>query len=273
MKDQKDLVGLSRKSIVNQLHALIEKKPAYDMHGLVKESWLKWFFRNVANLGNTHYAYQSYLKPEENNGIFKIKTVAGEQTSIALLSDWASDTAESFNIAKLVGEVDYSIHLGDTYYVGNYKEIASNFNSTLGAPWPYGRVGSFALLGNHEMYSSGRSYFTQLLPYMGCHTDSGFLQQEASFFCLETDYWRIIGIDTGYDSLRGFLGLKANAFLKLHQNHIDWLENIVRLNSDNKGIIFLSHHQYLSAFEKDEFTAFAAQLAAIIDPGKTVLWF
>jgi hypothetical protein len=36
---------------------------------------------------------------------------------------WASDTPESVNIASLVGAVDYSIHPGDTYYVGNSKEI------------------------------------------------------------------------------------------------------------------------------------------------------
>jgi hypothetical protein len=274
MKDQKDLVGLSRKSIVNQLHALTESKPTYDMHGLVAENRFKWFFRNLANLGNTHYSYQSYLKPEENNGIFKISKEPGEEVSIALLSDWATDTAEAYNIAKMVGDIDaeYSIHLGDTYYVGNYKEIAKCFNSTLGAPWPYGKLGSFALLGNHEMYSSGRSYFTQLLPYMGSHTGTGFQQQEASFFCLENDHWRIIGLDTGYDSLKGWLGLKPNPKLKLHDKQIEWLQNTVRLNNDNRGIIFLSHHQYVSAFE-EEFTAFGDQFASLIDPQKTILWF
>jgi hypothetical protein len=273
-KSQKDLVGLSSKSIVNQLHALIERKPLYDMHGLVEENWFKWFFRNLANIGNTHYAYQSYLKPSENNGIFRIKDFTGQPVTIAVLSDWASDTVESCNIAKLVGQVDYSIHLGDTYYVGNYKEIANNFNTTIGGSWPYGASGSFALLGNHEMYSSGRSYFKQLLPYMGTHSDEGKQTQEASFFCLENDHWRIIGLDTGYDSLRGILGIKPNYKLKLHSRLIEWLTNTVKLDDpqDKRGIILLCHHQYISEFEQ-EYPYYGEQLSALLNPGKTILWF
>ncbi len=271
MKEQKDLIGLSRKSIVNQLHALTEKRPKYDMHGLVEENWLKWIVRNLANLGNTHYAYQSYLRPEENNGIFRIETQGGLQTSVALLSDWASDTAESINVAEQVGDVDYSVHLGDTYYVGNFKEIAQNFNSTLGAPWPYGRFGSFALLGNHEMYSSGRSYFTQLLPYMGCHVNNGFQIQEASFFCLENDHWRIIGLDTGYESLKGLLGLRPKTNLKLHPKQMEWLTNTVQIDKDKRGIIFLAHHQYVSAFE-NEYPAYGDQIASLVSADRTFLW-
>ncbi len=66
--------------------------------------------------------------------------------------------------------------------LANEKEIACNFNSTFGAPWPYGKTGSFALLGNHEMYSSGKTYFTHLLPYMHLYEGDGAQQQEAAFF-------------------------------------------------------------------------------------------
>jgi len=171
---QKDLLGLSRSPFINQLHALKESilhpAPKNNMHGYMPQNKLLWIWKNLLHLGNTHYPYQTYLNRTENNGIF---TMPDEpELSVALLSDWASDTPESCNVASLCGERDYSIHLGDTYYVGNEKEIACNFNSTTGGPFPYGKRGSFAMLGNHEMYSSGKTYFTQLLPYMTASENS-----------------------------------------------------------------------------------------------------
>lgn len=277
-KKQEDLVGLSRKSIVNQLHAikdsLIQRPPDNNMHGLTEENKLAWLFKNIAHLGNSHYPYQIYAKPSVNNGIFPLVQKEKGPVTIALLADWASCTEESIQIAKLTGEQDYSIHLGDTYYVGNSKEIADNFNDTYGGAWPYGTQGSFALLGNHEMYSSGKSYFTELLPYMGAFCDGkDMLRQEASYFCLENEHWRIIGLDTGYDSLKGFFGLSAKTNLQLPEQQMAWLRDIVQPGKDKRGIIFLSHHQCFSAFEKDEFQAIIPQLAPLLGAGRTVLWF
>ncbi len=277
MKKQEDLVGLSRSAIVNQMHSIKESvtksTPRYDMHGLTRESKLKWILKNVTRLGNHHYKYQTYPNSKVNDGVFKMTSEPGKEITIALLSDWASNTFESHNIAQLVGENDYSIHLGDTYYVGNSKEIADNFNDSFGAPWPYGRLGSFAMLGNHEMYSSGRYYFTQLLPYMGVYKGEYTNQQEASFFCLENDHWKIIGLDTGYNSLKGFWGIKANPNLKLHEWQMNWLRETVLENNDKKGIILLSHHQCFSAFRDDDHIEPLKQLAPLLGSDRTVLWF
>jgi hypothetical protein len=274
---QEDLVDLSRKPIVNQLLAvkesLVKRPPDNNMHGLVEENKLAWFLKNLGHLGNTHYPYQVYAKPAVNNGIFRMEPATTGPTTIALLGDWASSTAESIQIAQLTGVQDYSIHLGDTYYVGNSKEIADNFNDTFDAPWPYGRHGSFAMLGNHEMYSSGKSYFTELLPYMGCFSPGKDPQrQEASYFCLENDHWRIISLDTGYNSLKGWLGLNANTGLRLRDELVAWLSDTVKPTKDNRGIILLSHHQCFSAFEKDEFKAFIPQLLPLLGQ-RNVLWF
>jgi hypothetical protein len=276
-KKQEDLVALSRLPVINQLHSIrdsiVKKAPAYNMHGLVEENKLKWFFENLFHLGGWRYAYQHYSNPAINNGIFRMSAEPGNTVSIALLSDWASNTMESQNIAKLAAGHDYSIHLGDTYYVGNSREIADNFNNSFGGTWPYGKHGSFAMLGNHEMYSGGKSYFTELLPYMGTYTGENTNRQEASFFALENDHWRIIGLDTGYYSLTGWLGLKPNTSLKLHPKQAEWLKDTVQLNKDKRGIIFLSHHQPISAFEKEEYQSVIAQLAEFIPGDRTVLWF
>ena len=281
---QSDLIGLSRKSIVNQLMAvkdsIVKKAPDYDMQGLVDQNKWQWFLKQVGHLGNKHYAYCSYPEPAVNNGIFRMAAPAGSAgagataaTTVALLADWASSTAESIQIGELVGLQDYSIHLGDTYYVGNSKEIADNFSHIDGAAWPYGKHGSFALLGNHEMYSSGKPFFTQLLPYMGSFANGKVgQQQQASYFCLENEHWRIIGLDTGYDSLKGLLGLSANTGLKLPDQQMDWLREVVQPSSDKRGIILLSHHQCFSAFEKDEFQAIIPQIAPLLGQ-RHVLWF
>ncbi|HZH66492.1 MAG TPA: metallophosphoesterase [Flavisolibacter sp.] len=276
MKQQEDLIGLSRSPVVNQLHSIREsitkKPPRYNMHGLVHQNVFQWLWKNLLHLGNTRYTYQTYQDLKRNNGIFKMDDTQGTEVSVALLGDWASDTPESHKVAALCGERDYSIHLGDAYYVGNEKEIACNFNSSFGAPWPYGKRGSFALLGNHEMYSSGKAYFTQLLPYMTVSEAGEVKGQEASFFCLENKYWRVIGIDTGYTSVKGFLGVGSNKKLKLHDKQIEWIKDVVQPEKDNRGLIFLSHHQPLSAFE-DEYVNPAGQLAELVGANRNVLWF
>ncbi len=117
-KKKSELVNLSRSSIVNQLKAVkdsvIHLPPNNNMHGLTDENKWTWFFKSLAHLGNTHYPYQHYNKPDENNGIFPMIGKTDGPVTVALLSDWASDTAESQLIAQLTGKQDYSIHLGDT---------------------------------------------------------------------------------------------------------------------------------------------------------------
>jgi hypothetical protein len=52
------------------------------------------------------------------------------------------------------------------------------------------------------MYALGGSaYFDRMLPTLGL-IEGGFSQgQKASFFCLENEFWRVIALDTGYNSV------------------------------------------------------------------------
>ena len=59
---------------------------------------------------------------------------------------------------------DFTIHLGDVYYVGDGTEVKENFlgektSAYTPVKWPMGTKGSFALTGNHEMYAHGNGYF------------------------------------------------------------------------------------------------------------------
>ena len=42
------------------------------------------------------------------------------------------------------------------------------------------------------MYSGGHAYFRAIQEDFG---------QEASFFCLENDHWRIVALDSGYSAI------------------------------------------------------------------------
>jgi hypothetical protein len=119
---------------------------------------------------------------------------------------------------------DFTVHLGDVYFVGGETEIRENFLGEKTSPydpvkWPMGKLGSFALSGNHEMYARGRGYYNDILPRMGLKAPgsewgSG---QGAGFFCLE----------------------------------------------DKRGLILLTHHGCYSAFS-DWYRVPAKQLAGII---------
>jgi hypothetical protein len=276
MRDKEDMLDMGVSPIISQYKALEEANadvpPIYNDGQLINENVWNWALKTLATEWTTQFApYPTYNDPETNNGIFEIQKASDQQVSIAILGDWASDTADSQLIAQQAGIQDYSIHLGDTYFVGSESEIKANFFPENGGTWPYGMLGSFAMLGNHEMYSGGSSYFNDLLPRMGNYQATGNQVQQASFFCLENEYWRVIGLDTGYESLTYPLKLTQNANLDITPEQKAWLQNIVKLNDDNRGLIFLSHHQCFSAFEP-EFPNPMSSISTLMNPGRDIIW-
>lgn len=141
---------------------------------------------------------------------------------------------------------DYVLHLGDVYYTGTpasagladlpynpHREVEKNFL----ALWPgvaslaEGR--SFALNGNHEMYSGGRGYFRGILG------DPRFATQgSASSFALTFAGWTLLGLDSAYwdpSPMRntGSLGGPANP------QQANWVRS---LGLDPARTIALTHH-------------------------------
>jgi hypothetical protein len=224
------------------------------------------------------HAYQAYPL-NGDSGVYALQSSipSREELSIALLSDWASDTAESDKVAHLVAKYapDYTIHMGDIYFVGSPKEVEENFTAPH-ASWYYGASGSLALSGNHEMYSNGNAFFQHLLPAMYVQEGDVKKTQQAGFFCLENEHWRIIGIDTGYTSVgRPFVEILSPPDCHLRKEQIDWLRDVVRLGDpdDKRGIVILSHHPYISAF-REEYVKPGQQLLELMGPSKRpVVWF
>ena len=127
-----------------------------------------------------------------------------------------------------------TIHLGDVYYSGTEKEYANYF---LGKDdWPPGTIRTFALNGNHEMYSGGKGYFGSVLKALG---------QETSYFCLENEQWRIVAVDTGYYARTfPFLELLLHGLIRVHRENRRWLAQVVFADPrDRRPVILLSHHR------------------------------
>jgi hypothetical protein len=276
---------LSRNVIVNRYKTDIDvrkktKKPGPRFHlgDFLNEKIFRWTWHTITHFFGSKHPFLTY-QGKEDNGIYPLlsENKSSEGVALALASDWATDTKESADIASKMMEhqPDYTLHLGDTYYVGNEEEIKANFLKP-NAPWHKGPSGSFALMGNHEMYSMARAYYQKLLPAMGVYDPlkKRYVGQNASFFCLHTDHWLVIALDTGYNSI-GFPYVR-NSFLtngKLPDPLMEWLKNIVNLKEEKRGIILLSHHQYVSGFaEEKDYEVPAEQLAGLIGQERKVLW-
>ena len=112
-----------------------------------------------------------------------------------------------------------------------------------------------------------------------CFRNSGLISglgkplgQKASFFCLENEHWRIIALDTGYDSIAWpLVEYFKSPDCVLRQEQIEWLRNVVfAWDNDPRGIILLSHQQYFSRYDV-WYPKQAKQLAEFIS--RPVLWF
>lgn len=87
---------------------------------------------------------------------------------------------------------DYSVHLGDVYYVGKQSEEVSHFVDC----WPRGKSGAFALNSNHDMYAGAHAYFESTLAAGGPFD----LQRGTSYFALYNKHWIVIALDSAYYS-------------------------------------------------------------------------
>lgn len=283
-RDPEKYVGLWRSQLTNHYKtqaSLIKKKEAAGTAGNKIIEYLQtnvvcWLYHYLkSRLFTRKHPFVNY-QGASSNGVFEMQSdndLSGQTIKIVIAADWASDTEESDLIGKLMlnEAPDYSIHLGDVYFVGTPQEIKSNFINANNS-WPKGKSGSLALPGNHEFYSNGNPFYEYLLPAMFIKTKSGTIKQEASFFCLQNNFWRVIGLDTGYYSVGPLIWeyiVRPDAHLD--EKQVDWIKQELNLPGDKRGLVFLSHHQYCSGFEK-AYTKAAERLKEIIGGDREVLW-
>jgi hypothetical protein len=138
--------------------------------------------------------FRGYPDPARDNGIYHLSGDGADDAApvrIALAGDWGTGTDEAHAVAERIDAIrpEYTIHLGDVYFVGDPAEVRENFlgianpdNSYRPCRWPLGSKGTFALNGNHEMYARGIGYFDLILPALGMREGDRQLGQTASFF-------------------------------------------------------------------------------------------
>lgn len=264
-----------------------QRKPPATVFNQLKEfldsNFLAWFFYNWRIKKRCRYP------AAVGDSIHPLKSPdGGPVVRIGIAADWATATPQSVFVGERIRALraDYTIHLGDTYYSGSASEHADNFGQKPDDDtdaWARGRAGSFALVGNHEMFSSGQAFMDMInSPRRGFGLtlpDGKFAGQQAPFCCLRSEHWCILCLDTGYDSLheqwyRRLFDLHPNnRKLKLPDLLMNWLEKVVDLRNEERGIIVLTHHQYISAFtEEDEFQEPARQLQSLLPAGREVIW-
>jgi Calcineurin-like phosphoesterase len=161
-----------------------------------------------------------------------------DKAKIVLVGDWGSGLRRAKNVSDRIREVlaedervqRHVVHLGDVYYSGSKREYERNFLNL----WPVHDgedVGSYSLCGNHDMYYGGHAY------YGTCLADPRFARQGGcSYFALENEHWKLLGLDTGHED-GGLEGDQAA-----------WAREQV-LDSPDRKVALLTHHQLFSAHE------------------------
>ena len=267
-----------RFAIVNHFNRTVAAlAPTSNFPGLkafLPQNLWAWISNYLKNAFTPRYPFPDYTKSGKT-GVYSLSPAAGGDTiTIAIAGDWGTGTQEAETIADLMiaTKPDLTIHLGDVYYVGDAPEIQENCfgmptNGFQGVKWPHGSQGSFSLNGNHEMYANGRPYFTTFLPTLGMQGDAS--GQLASFFCLETAQWRIVAIDTAYNSvgipiLSQIPVINSIPFIggdcHLEEALLTWLRTVVKPKANPKATLLFSHHQYFTAFKDHAYTKPAKQL-------------
>ena len=252
----------------------------------------KWLFPYFRDVFHKRARYRSY--PAGETGVFPLEGKVHGAIRLAVVADWGTGTLESETVAANMqaSKPHYTLHLGDVYHLGDAQEIEENCLGKVtknygGVTWPLGSHGSFALMGNHEMYSGGQGYYSCFLPRLGMLHEDGSVQspQHAGFFCLEGEHWIVLGLDTGYHSggvpllgmvpgVRNIAALNVDA--RFDDKMIAWLgKTMTAIDSRSerrKPVIVLTHHQPMSAFEQS-FPKPAQQLAATgFFEGRELVW-
>lgn len=219
-------------------YALDGREVKFDEHDL--GGWIKSFFTWRRSRGRHAWI-------AEPGAPLRIRDGA----RVALLGDWGTGSYGALPCTRTIEAADppydVVIHLGDVYYSGTHDEVRRRFLEL----WPRvpGAVNR-ACNSNHEMYAGGFGYFDLTLPRFG---------QAASFFCLDNDHYRIIGLDSGYDE--GDLAGEQGA----------WARDLAA-GAAGRRIVLLSHHQPFSLRER-RYDAMVARLRPLLEERRIFAWY
>jgi hypothetical protein len=209
--------------------------------------------------------FRFHNQPQFTSGfIYKLDEPSPEAPlDIALFSDFGVGRYYSEYIARQFRErrFPYAIHLGDVYYAGRPSEFRDHFEKQIDPILGFTRV--FALNSNHEMYSGGGPYF-KYIDKRAAHP-SGIHQQQGSYFCLRSEKFQIVGIDT--------------AFFGHHRYRepllLEWLRNTLRDGRQAGCVNILLSADEPYEYGKDDLTKLLRKdlKTLVLDERLVDLWF
>ena len=191
---------------------------------------------------------------------------------IVLVGDWGMGNASARKIATLIkadldavgGKEAHLIHLGDVYFTGETSEAQKHVLDL----WPIKQGDanrfSWALNGNHDMYSGGYGYFDKIL------ADPRFARQRTpdgrgtSYFMLRNKYWQFLGLDTACE----VHGLGLDGYI--NDTQAKWVKECTDAPQDRRTVL-MSHHQYLSRHNLGG--DLLQKLKPVLDAGGFDAWF
>jgi hypothetical protein len=182
---------------------------------------------------------------------------------IALFSDFGVGRYYSKYIAKQLRtkKFPYAIHLGDVYYAGRRSEFAEYFEALLDPL--LADTSLFALNSNHEMYSGGVPYFDYISKRAALQPAKQ--KQEGSYFCLRSQQFQIVGIDTAFF---GHGRYRETALL-------EWLQEVLRFGrqTGRVNVLLSADHPYRYGESGTE-RLLSRDLKGLVQEEKLVdLWF
>lgn len=202
---------------------------------------------------------------------------------LVLLSDWGTGRQGAAAVARIadryIRELGctrfvHVVHLGDTYYSGTRTEQQRN----LLTPWPVSPadanlIPSWALNGNHDMYSGGHGLFETVL------SDPRFARQQAngqptSWMVMRGEQWNVLGLDTAWrNRLVELVEGKLEFFGALGHLHGSQSEMFGSLAHEDKRLLVLSHHQLFVAYGGPWPTALAGEIQGPLAGENAAAWF
>ncbi|MEL7490795.1 MAG: metallophosphoesterase [Pseudomonadota bacterium] len=228
--------------------------------------WLVSLFNGDFVRRARHPLSWNTLVPEADFGNRPSHVILPDKCRVGIIGDWGvGDVTRRDHkkpglkvIESIVSkEIDFLIHLGDTYYSGcpssNDMKIPKFWNAgeeaiRLLAHWPNANVikpsHSFTLNSNHEMYCGGLGYFKALekdLEFGGKTFKSPFKHQKGtSYFLLENEQVQIFGLDCAYYTQDWLAdGARFEGDDKDEKTQTKWLRNHF---NNSKTTIALTHH-------------------------------
>jgi hypothetical protein len=193
----------------------------------------------------------------------RVEVTLADNARVIVVGDWATGLDRALAVRDRMAEelakgrganVElHVVHLGDVYYSGWSQECKDRLLDPWPVPCDDTTVKSWALPGNHDMYSGGAGFFDTTLG------DGRFAAQEgASFFALANAQWQILGLDTAYEDA------------DLYGPQAGWLAE--RMAHTSAEAIVLSHHQLYSRHDTIP-PAVGAKVAPALAVRPAFAWF